>query len=68
MADDDGPFPLDVWFDLSAPIPPRAVWFVEDVMALHADQAGEPPYAPSWQHSVRRLRQAVRAHNARFGM
>jgi hypothetical protein len=62
---DMDPFPLDVWFEMSKPITDADVQSVADQMAFNAARAGDPPRCPYVRWSVRRLRLAVQAHNAR---
>jgi hypothetical protein len=63
---DFDPFPLECWCDLSQPIADTDRQRVEDQMTLRAARLGDPMHTPRTRWSIRRLKLAVQAHNARF--
>lgn len=63
---DNTPFPLHQWFDLTRPISRDDRELCEDQMALYAYKDGLNPNGPEWRRSVADLRRAVERHNAQF--
>ena len=59
-------FPLEQWFDISRKITNTEVKTCEDQMALYAYKEGLEPNGDEWKESVRKLRLAVKQHNAKF--
>ncbi len=66
MTNDNTPFPLHQWFELSRRISRDDRRSCEDKMALYAYKDGMAPNGPKWRAGVAQLQAAVREHNARF--
>jgi hypothetical protein len=66
MTNDNTPFPLHQWFDLSRRISKDDRRLCEHPMALYALKEGLEPSGPEWDAAVRHLRKAVKEHNAKF--
>jgi hypothetical protein len=63
---DNAPFPLEQWFDMSRRISKDDRELCEAQMALYAHKEGLEPKGPEWNATVKSLRKAVKAHNAKF--
>lgn len=60
------PFPLEQWFDTTRRISKEDADLTEAQMMLYAVKTGIDPDGPEAKRQYRKMRAAVKAHNAKF--